>query len=197
MARPPKYEERSEEIMRAFELCVIRQGLGCTTLSDVAFEAGLPRSLVRYFMGNRDDMVDRLIERMMTRAEASLSRIRDHDGSANLEGLLDLYFTEVFDSELSNAVMGELWYLARNDEHIRQRLQGVYDYALDLLVAAMEREGIGASGEHRRSAAFAVLSLALGQSSLRDFHIVPPDRDATRRAAGLIIMQHKTTERAK
>lgn len=197
MARPPKFEERNEEIMRAFEQCVARKGLAATTLADVAAEAGLPRSLVRYFMGNRDEMVDRLIERVMARAETSLSRIRDQAGAARLEGLLDLFFGEVFANELSNAVVGELWYLARNDEHIRSRLNGVYGYAIELLVGAMQREGIGGSARQCRAAAFAILSLILGQSSLGDFGILPGNPRDLRKTAEVILVQHGQAAGAK
>ena len=168
MGRPPKTEERSGEIMRAFEACVLRQGLAATTLTDVADESGLPRSLVRYFMGNRDEMVDRLIERLMALATSRIDAVRDSSGDMSVARLLDAYFGEVFADERSNALMGELWYLARTDPHIRDRIHGVYLYATSLLTDALTRERIG-SAASRRDAAFAVLSLALGQTSLNDF----------------------------
>ena len=174
--------------MLAFEVCVVRKGIATTTLADIANEAGLPRSLVRYFMGNRDDMIDRLIERMMSRAEASLARIRDESGAMSLDDLLDAMFNEVFANELSNDVMGELWHLAKSDAHVRERLRNVYEYALDLLVKALARARIG-SAKARRNAAFAILSLALGESSLVDFGIRPNDRRAMRRAAARLVAQ--------
>lgn len=187
MGRPPKIEERSEEIMRAFEVCVARNGLPATTLADVAAEAGLPRSLVRYFMGNRDEMTDRLIERLMARAESSLRDVRDAKGDAGFEGLLDLYLDEVFANDLSNVVMGELWHLSRSDDHIRRRLNGVYDYAVSLLAEAMGRAGLGRNADERQSAAYAIVALMLGDSSLRDFAVVPRSKDAMRLAAGTIV----------
>jgi len=40
MARPRIGEERREQILKAFETCVVRKGLAKTTLADVADEAG-------------------------------------------------------------------------------------------------------------------------------------------------------------
>lgn len=187
MGRPPKFEERSAEIMQAFELCVARKGLKQTTLADVAAQAGLPRSLVRYFMGNRDEMVDRLIERLLSRAEESLSRIRDEAGNAGLDRLLDAYCGEVFGNDLSNTVVGELWKLSEEDEHVRERLNGVYDYAIRLVADAMRREGVGASDADRWSAGFSVVSLVLGETVLRDFGLEPARSNAIREAAGRIV----------
>lgn len=194
MGRPTKTEERSEEIMQAFEACVLRQGLAAATLTDVAAESGLPRSLVRYFMGNRDEMVDRLIERLMRLAQARLDALRDRSGQMSVARLLDAYFGEVFADARSNALMGELWYLARTDPHVRGRLNGVYAYALALLTEAMAREEIGASQESRDAAAFAVLSLALGQSALNDFDLsMPRGRSLRVEAQGIIASLERET----
>lgn len=187
MGRPPKFEERSAEIMRAFELCVARKGLKQTTLADVSTEAGLPRSLVRYFMGNRDDMVDRLIERLLSRAEESLARVRTDAGHAGVKPLLEAFFDEVFANDLSNSVMGELWTLSAEDEHVRDRLKGVYDYAISLVVDALRREGIGANDDDRRAAGYAIVGLALGETVLRDFGLQSRDGGAMIMAAHRIV----------
>ena len=69
MARAKVGDERRGQILAAFEACVVRDGLAKTTLQKVADEAVLPRSLVRYFIGTRDEMVNVLIDGMMARAE--------------------------------------------------------------------------------------------------------------------------------
>ncbi len=186
MGRPPKFEERNEEIMRAFEACVLRKGLPATTLADVAEESRLPRSLVRYFMGNRDDMVDRLIERLMLLAQSRLDAVRDEAGETSLSRLLDAYFGEVFADERSNALMSELWYLARTDPHVRERLNGVYSYALGLIAAAIGRELPRVSEAERDAAAFAIISLALGETALNDFGLAMPPRTSLRAQAAAI-----------
>lgn len=194
MGRPPKIEERSEEIMLAFEACVLRKGLAATTLTDVADESGLPRSLVRYFMGNRDDMVDRLVERLMNVAQARLDAVRDDAGQMSVARLLDAYFGDVFADDRSNALMNELWYLARTDPHVRDRLHGVYTYATELLAGAIDLEHPGIARARRDAAAFAVLSLAIGQSSLNDFGLsVPGPLPLREHAAAVIASLHEET----
>jgi len=189
MGRPPKFEERNEEIMQAFEACVLRKGLPATTLADVAEESGLPRSLVRYFMGNRDDMVDRLIERLMTLAQQRLDAARDEAGATSLSRLLDAWFGEIFADARSNALMGELWYLARTDAHVRERLHGVYAFAQDLLADALAREWPDVTAARTRAAAFAVLSLALGETALNDFGLSMPEKTSLRALADAIVSE--------
>lgn len=192
MGRPPKFEERSAEIMQAFEACVLRKGLAAATLADVAEESGLPRSLVRYFMGNRDDMVDRLIERLMAIAQTRLDAIRDEAGAMSVARLLDAIFGEIFADDRSNALMGELWYLARTDGHVRERLNGVYAYAIALLADALAREHPDASADGRQAAAYGILSLALGQTALADFGLVLPQGRSLREQAAAILARLET-----
>lgn len=173
--------------MQAFEACVLRKGLLATTLADVAEESGLPRSLVRYFMGNRDEMVDRLIERQMQLAQSRLDAVRDDAGTMSVARLLDAFFENLFSDPRSNALMGELWYLARTDTHIRERLNGVYAYALGLLTEALDREMPGLGVAERDGAAFAVVSLALGETALNDFGLAMP-RGTSLRAQAASIM---------
>lgn len=173
--------------MQAFEACVLRKGLLATTLADVAEESGLPRSLVRYFMGNRDEMVDRLIERQMQLAQSRLDAVRDDAGTMSVARLLDAFFENLFSDPRSNALMGELWYLARTDTHIRERLNGVYAYALGLLCEALDREMPGLGVAERDGAAFAVVSLALGETALNDFGLAMP-RGTSLRAQAASIM---------
>lgn len=196
MGRPPKFEERNEEIMQAFEACVLRKGLPATTLADVAEESGLPRSLVRYFMGNRDDMVDRLIERLMMLAQTRLDAVRDEAGETSLARLLDTCFGVVFADQRSNALMGELWYLARTDAHIRERLNGVYAYALGLIAEAIAREMPAVTAAERDAAAFGIISLALGETALNDFGLTMPTGTSLRAQAAAIVARLEEGETA-
>ncbi|GAA6150873.1 TetR/AcrR family transcriptional regulator [Pseudoteredinibacter isoporae] len=63
MARPSVKEERAEAILAAFERCVARYGVEGATLERISKESGLHRSLLRHHVGNREALLDRLIER--------------------------------------------------------------------------------------------------------------------------------------
>lgn len=65
MARPSVKAERTAEILDAFERCVARLGIEGTTLERIAEESGLRRSLLRYHIGNREQMVQALADRFI------------------------------------------------------------------------------------------------------------------------------------
>ena len=185
MARAKIEEQRREEILAAFEACVIRQGLANTSLADVAVEAKLPRSLVRYFVGNRDDMVGLLIARMVARAQDELTRLGTHGGEAqSVCDVVDFLFDQVFADQTSNAVVGELWYLAERDNEIRAQLEALYARLVRELVKGLRRDArVRATRKDIEAVAFALLSLAYGEVSFRELGLVGAPRKRIRKLA--------------
>ena len=189
MARAKIEDERKEQILKAFEACVIREGLAKTTLQKVADEAGLPRSLVRYFVGNRDSMVDLLIARMIDRGEATLAHAQQAGRANTLNDLIDTVFETTFGDETSNNVVGELWYLAQRDGAIRSRLAGMYGRITDTLVAQMTIEEIGPGMAAREDVAHALLSLAYGEASFIDVGLSKPNSISARQLADALVRE--------
>jgi AcrR family transcriptional regulator len=184
MARPRIADQRTAQILDAFEACVVRNGLNGTTLEDVAREAGQPRSLVRYFAGNRAEMVSVLIDRMVERSTAKLRGLSDQDDGENLATLL---LGEFFDDPVTNTVMAELWHLAMRSPPLRERLSGVYRGVLDDLAGRMAPAGRGQPQEAVRDATYAVFALALGALVLRQFGLQPGDPAALVQLAGRLL----------
>ncbi len=72
MGRPDVGEERIDQILDAFEVCVSERGLEGTTLQRVADEAGVARSLIRHYLGNRDAVLTAWVTRAIGRYGAQL-----------------------------------------------------------------------------------------------------------------------------
>jgi|GEM_PF-982925 len=168
MVRPHLGDERREQILEAFERCVIAKGLAKTTLKDVADEAGLGRPLVRYFVGNRSEMVDLLIDRMIERAEDGISKLRPKSRPITTEDLVVFLFDNTFRNDVSNNVVGELWYLAGRDDDMRARLARMYGSVIKMMTTQMQVDGLGATAAQRADAARTILSLVYGQASFRE-----------------------------
>lgn len=178
MARPQMGDERREQILAAFEKCVMRKGLAKTTLVDVAEESGLPRSLVRYFVGNRADMVTLLIDRMIERGDDGVARLRPKDRALTTQDLVAFVFTDTFANDISNAVVGELWYLSERDTKVRKRLATMYERCVKMISTQMKIDGLGTSDTARNQLALTIVSLAYGHGSFRFLGIPDTDREA-------------------
>lgn len=202
MARPSVKEERREEILTAFEDCVVRQGLANTTLADVAEAAGQPRSLVRYFLGNRDAMIGHLIERLLERGDHILATFSNTTGSASptsptsptepasVETLTARVMEKTFADPKVNAVIMELWHISVHDASLRPRVAAMYEavvreVARQLLalnaasgasVAAQDLDTEAAAArtyEAAYDAAYAAVALSFGSSFFKGLGLYP------------------------
>lgn len=195
MGRPRIDETRREEILNAFERCVIRDGLPKTSLQMVAAEAGLPRSLVRYFVGNRSDMVDLLISRIVDRANETLERVSKPEGEPTFSETLDFLFDGAFLSNTTNSVVDQLWDLAAADESVRNKLKEMYLGLRKTLVARMKHEGLGETTAQRTTIAQLFLSLAYGEASFDWLGMKSGKQGAARLLAETVVAAQLNTKR--
>lgn len=72
MGRKSRAEERREELLAAFGRCIITYGLEGTSLEQIADEAGMTRSVIRHYIGNRDELVNALIEHIIAQYAGQL-----------------------------------------------------------------------------------------------------------------------------
>lgn len=165
MARPRIGAERREEILVAFEACVARKGLAKTTLVDVAEQAGQPRPLVRYFIGNRDAMVTALIDRLLERGEAQFRRLPI---GSTAEQAIDFVLDQVFADKTANIVIMELWHLSLRDASLRARLAAIYERVILEIAALID-------GPHPHDRAFCAVALALGAAFFRHLGLAVPN----------------------
>ena len=62
MPRTSLKEVRSEQILAAYASCITRYGLEGATQQRIAEQAGVKRSILRHYLGNREKMIDALID---------------------------------------------------------------------------------------------------------------------------------------
>lgn len=93
MGRPSKKVERVEQVLQAFQRCIARFGLEGSTLERIAEESGLQRSLVRHFVGNRDELVQQLATRVIEQSDREWALfIEELPEEDTVEVLLDSLF---------------------------------------------------------------------------------------------------------
>lgn len=188
MPRPKIDEERRAQILDALESCVVRNGIVKTTLANVAEKADLPRSLVRYFVGNRDDMMLLLFDRIIERGEAELDA---HLGGASpkMSDYLDFLLDGRFMDKTSNTIIGELSYLAERNEAAREKLCDLYRSACMKIVDKMKEQNVGRTDAERFDAAYAIFSLCYSVATFTDVGLPPRNPKKLRKTAEQIIDQ--------
>ena len=124
MPRPSLKLQRSEEILDAFEKCVARYGIEGTTLEKTAEEAGLQRSLLRHNVGNRDDLLNSLVNRFISESRDSLELLESAVSyKTTPKEFVNYLFDETYSDSQSVLVAQALITAAPNYPEIASHLQ--------------------------------------------------------------------------
>lgn len=95
MPRKSLAKQRREELLDAFERCIVKYGLEGTSLEQVATEADMTRSIIRHYIGNRDKLVEALIERIIRQyTEQLTSAYEGISPEQSIQYSLDSMFSE-------------------------------------------------------------------------------------------------------
>ena len=188
MARPKMEKERKAQILDALEQIVLRDGLANLTLAKIAAEADLPRSLLRYFAGNRNDLILLLFDRMIERGEAKLEAFaRSEQDRLSTEQVVDLALDELLGDESLNLMVEELWPYAALDDCIQRRLRRLYQRLCQELADHMASDGIGTDGEDRFRRAYGIVAMGFGAAAFSDIGFAPEDREVLRSTARALL----------
>ena len=110
MARPDIKQERREQILDAFETCVAKYGVEGATLAKTAEEAGLARPLVRHNVGNREKLIDTLVDRFLQRSSDAMDQMlealpENESARTAVEWLFDPHYSDPRSIQVSYALI--------------------------------------------------------------------------------------------
>ena len=137
MGRPSMKEQRTEQVLDAFETCVAQYGVHGATLEKIAEEAGLARALIRHNVGNREDLLDALVERFELKyreeTAAMMEMLPEED---RIETLIEWMMDPQYAEGHSSRVMGALALSAHEFPGLAERVKGM----IGDFVSAIENE---------------------------------------------------------
>lgn len=160
MGRKSLAEIRSEEILRAFERCIIKYGLD-VSLEQIAAETGVRRSIIRHYIGNRDELIEALIEHItktyLQEVRTRFAQIgRARDETALLEYLFD--FDEDYD-DWDRVIIDVLVTAKERYPKAKKILQEMFGEVIRLLAHALTAIYPAAMPEQCRHIAYTLFCL--------------------------------------
>lgn len=198
MGRPSKKEERTEEILNAFYRCVSRFGLEGSSLERIAEEAGLKRSLVRHFVGNRDELTLLLVDRVLKQSDEQWQVFVEYLPATNTsKALLDgLFSGEGSDPEFV-LVLESLIFASSRHESMRERMQRWMNNFTNDVAAILQAEFPEAPQKKLNAAAYGIISIYFNLDSLAPLELNDLYRPAARDAAEFLLLPLKDTSPCK
>jgi len=168
MGRRSLAAERKRQILDAFGRCVIKYGLESASLDEVAREAGVNRSIIRHYVGNREQLFDELVERITADFLDHFERLfKDVRASDIRQLIIDSLFTYQMGISAEDVIIVNSLLLARDRyPSAKTKLIETFEKILDLYVAELGRLYPASSPEARRSVAYALFTLSLSHESM-------------------------------
>jgi len=167
MPRTSKKAERTEEILRACFRCVARYGVEGSTLERIAEEAGLRRSLVRHFVGNRDELMQKMahwvIEQSNQQWDGFLQQLPKEDAVPWL--LEGLFGSDNSDAEFT-LVMESLIFSAGRDPELKQLMQDWFHHFVEGIRQVLQQDYPNIDVTTLQATAFGIISLYFNVDSL-------------------------------
>jgi len=189
MGRPDLTEVRTIEILDAFEHCVAHHGLEGSSLERVAEEAGMKRSILRHYIGNRDDLINALAERVVMNFRTGLQEFFTE--AAELDRV-DRVLAFLFPNQPSGSTESILVVeslIAAGDKYPNVRML-MLTYVEDLIQQISKELAVAypaATNQRRWAVAYGLVSICFNQESLAPLELPGKYLKAARTSARILI----------
>lgn len=164
MGRKNLTEQRHEDILEAFERCLIKYGLDESTLERVAQEAGKSRNIIRHYIGNREDLVAAFVERVLSRIKQVSEEILANTPKQKLiPKVLDFLFEErsaVSPPDLGERMLGGMWHIREQNPKVQQALLNFYQEFEKILTEGLSRLYPDVSAKKCQEVSYSIICLA-------------------------------------
>lgn len=184
MGRPSRAAERRIEILEAAAACIREVGLEATTLERIARRAGVQRTIIRHYIGNRDAVLAALAEYLTAQYRsdyAALAAALPDEG--RVEAMLSYLFKGAFrDRPDEDALVDTLFAAAPKNEGVRRAMLRMYRAFEDTCTEELAAAYPGAPRAKIRAVAYAVMCLAECNGGMIALGF-PPRRAAAAHAA--------------
>lgn len=187
VGRPSKAPERIAEILQATATVVARDGLASTTLSMVAAQARMQRTLVLHYFGTRDRLLRAFVDEAVAAYGTGMLRAQtDLPVARRIESM---FAPGAYHSRDDLVVWSELVALAARDHQVRDRLRELWaGQWLPDLEQQLADEYPSAEGDAIGAAAYGLACLFEAHWAFHLQDVTGPDRQRQGRQAARAIL---------
>lgn len=168
MGRKDLTTERQDEILDAMERCIAKYGLHGTTLNNIASEAKINRGLIHHYVGNRDDVVQLMTERLLERYQSSFKNYAaTQPDTDRAEIIIDYYFEAWYEmAPEDDALLLELLAENERDPHIHKLLINLYNGFNNMIARELGQLFPDADASQVKFVSYSIMLLAFGHATI-------------------------------
>lgn len=188
MSRPSLKEQRSQQIIDAYETCVARYGVEGATLERIAGEAGLARPLIRHNVGNRDDLMVALLARFERKCEEDTQQLKAAlPESDRVQTLMEWLFDASYSDTKTVQVASALVVAAPDNPDVAKQLKSWLNNFTDFLVSELKAENPGAADEQLYAVATGISGIYSNLEAFSPLNGIDKLRSASKLSAQILV----------
>jgi len=193
MGRKSRAEERRELILAAFERCIAHHGID-VPLEQIADEAGVQRSLIRHYLGNRDELVEQVIARIAEAYPPRVAELLQAAAAQGVVGVLDFFFSDDLEAtDWDNVILAVVNTAQGRYPQAKRRLAAMMEQITTGIAEALARLFPAAGEAACYQAAYALLCLSQTNDSLLWLGLDPRHTAAARASAARLLRDLEPT----
>ena len=130
MARPSIKEQRTEEILVAYERAIALYGVDGATQQKIAEEAGMARPLLRHYIGNNSDLLSLVVDRYLDRSKRAMTDMFAYYSNKNsaknfVETLLNYHTSEKYNTDVM--ISSALINASQTNKMLKKKMQNWFE----------------------------------------------------------------------
>ena len=141
--------QRKAEILDALQICILEKGIQATSLENIAETAGMKRTILRHYIGNRDDIICALSSRWRQKYSEQWQQLLSWLPSSNQANeLIDALFTVGSKEMIEGTLIGEaIFSEAKRLPSIKQDQESIMAEFIDHMTNALTEQYPDATSE--------------------------------------------------
>lgn len=174
MGRKSLKTQRINEILDAFEHCLSQKGLQATTLDNIADEAGLARRMIRHYIGNREDLINAAVERIIEKFSVSIfEAVNQSENKERVNAALDYLFSEAFNELPATKLVAALLAVSLYDKQVCRAVHSLYKSFHLGLDSELKVRLPNVPEDQRSQTAYSIMCLSFGGGWMRNIGFDP------------------------
>lgn len=166
MGRVSLEKERTQQLLKAFIECIPEHGLEGTSLEQVAEKAGMKRNMIRHYIGNRDALIDKLIDYVIETTLEVFHQTLATPGLNRMERLFKALF-EPRDFEVGDKlILYELVHSKERFPQIQKKIGNLIEQILEQITQEIRLEYPGMDKEKAQKNAYTLVCISFSQDSM-------------------------------
>lgn len=166
MGRKSLEKIRTQQLLDAFIACIPENGVDGTSLEKIAQKAGVTRSIIRHYIGNREQLIAELINHIIKTSLVEFDRILKDPEKSLLERMNIALFAPRSDWQADKILLNALVNAKEQSPSIQTQIATLIETIIEQITSALHEENPQRGHEAAHTLAYILFCISMSQDSL-------------------------------